>query len=347
VTEHANRQVLDEAGAWFVEFRTGNPTARAREDFMQWLRRSPEHIRAYLDISRHYVHLPGTANVSLQEADRLLQKARSRLVDGVVPIEEGRTSLSEILARPRRPSRRSLTFAVAATLLILAGATILYSFLQRGIYSTGAGEERIVTLEDASRLELNARTRLRVRYSPGLREVELLEGQALFQVAKDNARPFVVRTDSAQVRAVGTEFDVYRRGAETRVTVLEGTVAVQSPLAGAAIVSPADLLVGAGEQAIVPQQGIPKAHPTNAVAATAWTRGELEFIETPLAEVVDEFNRYSPRRLVLGSPSPTSVRISGIYSSADPASLILFLRSQPDLTVIESGGEIRILAKKE
>jgi transmembrane sensor len=347
VTEPSNRQILDEAGAWFVEFRTSSPTARARDDFMQWLRRSPEHIRAYLDISRHYVHLPGPANVSLQEADRLLQKARSRLVSGVIPIEEGRTSLSESLARPGRASRRPLTIAVAATALILAGATLLYSFLQRGLYSTGAGEERTVTLEDASRIELNARTRLRVTYSPGLREVELLEGQALFQVAKDAARPFVVRTDSAQVRAVGTEFDVYRHGAETRVTVLEGTVAVQSALASAAIVSPADLLVVAGEQAVVPQQGRPKAHPTNAVAATAWTRGELEFVETPLTEVAEEFNRYSPRRLVLASPSLTSVRISGIYSSADPASLILFLRSQPDLTVIESGGEFRILAKKE
>ena len=347
MTEPSNRQILDEAGAWFVEFRTSSPTARARDDFMQWLRRSPEHIRAYLDISRHYVHLPGPANVSLQEADRLLQKARSRLVSGVIPIEEGRTSLSESLARPGRASRRPLTIAVAATALILAGATLLYSFLQRGLYSTGAGEERTVTLEDASRIELNARTRLRVTYSPGLREVELLEGQALFQVAKDAARPFVVRTDSAQVRAVGTEFDVYRHGAETRVTVLEGTVAVQSALASAAIVSPADLLVVAGEQAVVPQQGKPKAHPTNAVAATAWTRGELEFVETPLTEVAEEFNRYSPRRLVLASPSLTSVRISGIYSSADPASLILFLRSQPDLTVIESGGEFRILAKKE
>jgi transmembrane sensor len=347
VTEPANRQILDEASAWFIEFRTSSPTARAREDFMQWLRRSPEHIRAYLDISQHYVQLPGPANVSLQEADRLLQKARSRLVDGVVPIEEGRTAQSEILTQPGMPSRRPLTFAAAATVLVLAGAAILYSILQRGVYSTGAGEERTVTLEDASRIELNARTRLRVTYSPGLREVQLLEGQALFQVAKDAARPFVVRTDSAQVRAVGTEFDVYRHGTETRVTVLEGTVAVQSPVAGVANVLPADLLVGAGEQAVVPLQGKPKAHPPNAVAATAWTRGELEFVETPLTEVAEEFNRYSPRRLILASPSLTSVRISGIYSSADPASLVLFLSSQPDLTVIESGSEIRIFAKKE
>jgi transmembrane sensor len=347
MTETVNRQILDEASTWFVEFRAGHPTARAREEFMQWLRRSPDHIRAYLDISHHYMHLPGPANVTSTEADRLLEKARSRLTEGVVSIEEVRASPSAISARPGRAIKRSFSVGIAAAVLILASAAMLYLLLQRGVYSTGLGEDRTVTLEDASRIELNARTRLRVRYSGGLREVELLEGQALFQVAKDAARPFVVRTDSAQVRAVGTEFDVYRHGAETRVTVLEGTVAVQPVLANAAIVSPADVLIGAGEQAVVPQQGKPQAHPTNAVAATAWTRGELEFVETPLSEVAEEFNRYSPRRLVLASSSLTNVRISGIYSSADPASLVLFLRSQPDLTVVESGPEIRIFSKKE
>lgn len=347
MTESANRQILDEASAWFFEFRTGHPNARAREEFMQWLRRSPDHIRAYLDISQHYVHSPGPANVSATEADRLLEKARSRLTEGVVSIEEVRASPSAICARPGRAMKPSFPAGLAAAALILAGATMLYLLLQRGVYSTGLSEERTVTLEDASRIELNARTRLRVRYSTGLREVELLEGQALFQVTKDLSRPFVVRTDSAQVRAVGTEFDVYRHGAETRVTVLQGTVAVQPALADAAIVSPADVLIGAGEQVVVPQQGKPKAHPTNAAAATAWTRGELEFVETPLTEVAEEFNRYSPRRLVIASPSLTSVRISGIYSSADPASLVLFLRGQPDLTVVESGREIRIFAKKE
>lgn len=345
--EPTNGQILDEASAWFIEFRSGKPAARAREEFMQWLCRSPEHIRAYLDISQCYVQMPGSANVSLQEADRLLQKARSRLVDGVVPIEEGRASPSEILARPRKISRHAFNVAIAAPVLILVSAMMLYLLLQRGVYSTGPGEERIVTLQDASRIELDARTRLRVRYSTGLREIELIEGQALFQVAKDSARPFVVRTNSAQVRAVGTEFDVYQHGAETRVTVLEGTVAVQPALANPAVISPTDFLIGAGEQAVVPPDGKPKAHSANAAAATAWTRGELEFIETPLTEVAEEFNRYSLRHLVLESPSLASLRISGIYSSVDPASLVLFLRSQPDLTVVESGVEIRIFAKKE
>jgi transmembrane sensor len=80
-------------------------------------------------------------------------------------------------------------------------------------------------------------------------------------------------------------------------------------------------------------------------AATAWTRGRLEFDETPLREVADEFNRSSPRPMKLLSATAGSVRISGVYSSVDPESLIIFLRSQPDLEVSESPEQIVIASK--
>jgi transmembrane sensor len=377
MTEPNNQQILEEAGTWFIEFRTGNPTPRAREEFMRWLRRSPDHIRAYLDVSRHYVQMPGSGNVSLAEADRLLEKARVRLTEGVVPIEEGRASPSSVPVRAARTIRRPVTVGVAATILILTAAATLYMFSQRGLYSTGLGEERTVTLEDASRIELNARTKLRVRYSKGAREIELIEGQALFQVAKDKGRPFLVHAGGTLVRAVGTEFDVYRKTSGTTVTVLEGRVAVFSDAPGdpSASASPdaasqrilprplprdsspsdssyaasptqdsssAAIFLLAGEQVTVTSTGVPALKTANISAATAWTRGEFEFIETPLTEVAEEFNRSSPRRFVLSSPSLVSVRISGVYSSADPASLILFLKNQPDLIVSERGNEIRI-----
>src|ERR1700722_13443867 len=53
-----NSQILDEASEWFVDFRVGDVDATARERFDEWLRRSPEHIRAYIDIARTYVELP-------------------------------------------------------------------------------------------------------------------------------------------------------------------------------------------------------------------------------------------------------------------------------------------------
>jgi transmembrane sensor len=152
-----------------------------------------------------------------------------------------------------------------------------------------------------------------------------------------------------QIRAVGTAFDVRKEGTDTTVTVLEGTVAVlssgSSPASDRARPGAGDLMVTAGEQALVTSQGGAKPHTANVSAATAWTRGQLEFDETPLTQVAQEFNRSSPRPLVLAGEGAGNVRISGVYSSVDPGSLILFLRSQPDLEVSESPDRILISAK--
>jgi transmembrane sensor len=173
----------------------------------------------------------------------------------------------------------------------------------------------------------------------------LMEGQALFQVAKDKDRPFVVDTGTATIRAVGTEFDVQLLGTDTTVSVVEGTVAVLSTPARNSS-DRKDLMVNAGEQAIVTARASTKPkQPISVSAATAWTRGRLEFDETPLREVADEFNRSSPRPMKLLSATAGSVRISGVYSSVDPESLIIFLRSQPDLEVSESPEQIVIASK--
>jgi transmembrane sensor len=349
MSEPLNEQILTEASAWFIEYRSGPLSSSAHEAFMTWLRRSPEHIRAYLEVSRTYVQLPAATEVPAAEFERLLAKLEARQTDGVIALDEWspRPTATRSLSPKAVPVRRRIALA-ASLLLVLGGAVGAYLVSVRGLYATGPGESRTVTLKDASRIELNARTQLRVRYSPGLREVELLEGQALFQVAKDRARPFIVHSGTAQVRAVGTEFDVYRRGLETTVTVLEGTVAILPPAAPSSdrpAAPAADLLVAAGEQAVVTPQGGRKPHATNVSAATAWTRGQLEFQETPLAEVADEFNRSSTRTLVLISPALATVRISGVYSSVDPTAFILFLKSQPDLIVTETGTEIEVRAK--
>jgi transmembrane sensor len=239
----------------------------------------------------------------------------------------------------------------ASLILVLVGGIITWRYLERGVYATEAGEGRTVTLADGSRIELNGRTRLRVSYSDHERDIALLEGQALFQVAKDKSRPFIVNTGTAQVRAVGTAFDVHKEGAETTVTVLEGTVSVLSMTRAPAESSTTtggaapDLFVTAGEQAVVTPEGSRKPHAANVAAVTAWTRGQLEFDETPLTQVAEEFNRSSPRPLVLDSVSAGKVRISGVYSSVDPASLILFLRNQPDLAVTESADLIEVRSK--
>lgn len=356
-----NRQILEEASAWFVDFRFGEIDDSERSQFMDWLRRSPEHIRAYMEISGAYARLPTPNSLEESDIESLIAHTRSRAT--VVPLDAGSETLVRLpVARDNRlgrplARRRFLLAASIAILSACAGLASWLAFNRVPVYVTETGEQRSITLEDGSRIELNARSIIRVHLTPAERNIELLQGQALFQVAKDANRPFIVSSAGALVRAVGTRFDVYIRESGTTVTVLEGRVAVRpqsretnpATLAAAAgngtSQTPRILELSAGEQAVVTSTAISKPARANAAAATAWLEGQLEFDETRLEDVAEEFNRYNRRPLIVKSRALADFRISGIYSSAEPDSLIRFLRSQPRFIVTETDTEIRITEK--
>lgn len=360
-----NRQIFEEASSWFVEFRTGQVDRAKRLDFMRWLQRSPEHIRAYMEISGAYAKLPGPGAIPDTLIERLVERTRSR--SSVVPFDSvGDLDIGASLAATARERpvarRRAMRFAASIAMFLIVVAVSTWLIVTRDpTYVTQTAEQRSITLDDGSKVELNARTKIRVSFTPTQRRIDLLVGQALFHVAKDPLRPFIVTSSGTQVRAVGTRFDVHRRTSGTTVTVLEGRVAVldretsedaastartlalqNSPTASTA---PIALILAAGEQAIFTKKSIEKPLRPNIAAATAWTEGEFEFDETPLADVVEELNRYSRVPIVIESQAPKELRITGIYSSEDPGSLIRFLRNQPDLAVAESVTEIRIRQK--
>ncbi len=334
-TPKLNRQVLDEASAWFVDFRVGDADPAARARFDQWLRQSPEHIRAYMEIARTYVELPALKADHKIDLDALIASARSD-----ADILKLNASVPAVTPE-RKPVGR--TWALAASLVVAAiglGAYGWYSLQRYPTYTTDIGENRSITLADGSTVDLNARSKLRVEFSKSQRNVELLDGQALFEVAHDASRPFIVRSGGAVVRAVGTQFDVYRGSTGTTVTVVEGrvTVADSSAVPNAAGAT----YVSAGEQVTVTAQAITPPKHADVAAATAWTQHRLIFDATPLAEVVEHFNRYNTRQLIIDDPVLAAFHVSGVYASTDPSSLIRFLREQPGVVVTESADAVRI-----
>ncbi len=224
-----NQEMLQEASEWFVDFRVRDIDATARERFDEWLRRSPEHIRAYWEIAKAYVELPPISSMEKLDIAKLI--AYARLDDNVLPLHQARgTRTPPANTRPgSAPYTRRRVLAAACVAVALAAVGATYWQAQRDpLVSTDVGERRSITLADGSTVDLNAHSRLRIEFSSRERRVELLDGQALFQVAKDARRPFIVSSGVAIVRAVGTQFDVYRRDSGTTVTVLEGRVAVYS-----------------------------------------------------------------------------------------------------------------------
>jgi transmembrane sensor len=383
-----NKQVYEEASEWLVELRIGDIDAAARARLDAWFRISPEHIRAFLELSNIWEE-GGDEEVSRAfSTEELIVRARAAGTNVVVldtgphggPTAHLASATDSPVARARdirrqkplvsvRPTARWGAYRLAASVAFLAvavGALTLYRSWPP-TYTTGIGEQRTIALADGSRVELNARSRIRVRFSKQERDVELLDGQALFYVAKDASRPFIVTSDEAHVRAVGTQFDVYRKsGGTTAVTVIEGRVAV---LAGPAlsigatpppdlgapslthesgqknVAEPANLsfpgaspgvLVSAGEQVIVTAQQISSPTKSNTAVATAWTQRELVFDQTPLTDVAAEFNLYNDKPLIVGDASLRDFHVTGVFSSTDPTSLLTFLRAQNGIRVQET-----------
>ncbi|HEX4242398.1 MAG TPA: FecR domain-containing protein [Steroidobacteraceae bacterium] len=336
-----------EASEWFIEFRAGDVTGEARSRFIEWLRRSPEHIQAYLEVSGAWSELPSADPHGRFDIPALIARARN---------EADVVALSPQSARPGARARPPHTAeprtlrsflrrpaAAAAVVALLASITALCIWIGRDTarsYSTGIGEQRTIQLVDGSTVELNALSKVEVRLTAQRRDVALIEGQALFRVAKDKQRPFVVSAGDAEVRAVGTEFDVYRKRTETVVTVVEGRVETYPESDGAGALA---ILLSAGEQLTVVPHTVTKPRRADTAAATAWVQKRLIFEEMPLSEVAEEFNRYNRRPLVIDDPDLKTLRISGVYSSTDPASLINFLRSQSSIRVVEQEDQVRVV----
>jgi transmembrane sensor len=112
-------------------------------------------------------------------------------------------------------------------ILVIVGSWISWSvWFNRHTYHTEFGEQRSLRLSDGSVVTLNSRSQVRIELNQSSRTVELVEGEALFRIARDPVRPFVVRAGGTAIRAIGTAFDVNRKSRGTVVTVVEGRVAV-------------------------------------------------------------------------------------------------------------------------
>ena len=340
-------QTLEEACGWFIDLNEGELDAAGRQRLNQWLRRSPEHVQAYLEMAAVWEDSAKLKGEQLIDPAALVAEALAE--SNVVPLDPN-ASQGDASWRENRGRRPWLFLAVAAATFLAVGIGFLS---QQNTYATGIGEERSIVLADGSAVELDARSRLRVRFSHTERVVELMDGQALFRVKNEAARPFIVLSNGIRARAVGTQFDVYRKATGTTVTVVEGRVAVTDAPAAAATGTSGggdgyietSILLSAGEQVTLMPNTVPHAVPANLTAATAWTQRKLAFDETPLSEVVAEFNRYNARQMILEDPSLGAYHIRGNFEATDPDRLLRFLRERFDADVREHGNEILISRK--
>ena len=329
-----NEFLAAQAADWVVAL--GESDHQTREAFADWLRASPEHIREFLAVSAIWGTLAGVSSQpSVQELVRLAT-SQSNVVEMPGAGGSGPTRA----AVRARPGRRWLGRAAAAAIGAVALAAIVLNLPFGGdpnLHATVVGEQSSVPLPDGSVVTLNTRTSIRVDYSARFRDVHLVDGEALFDVADNDARPFRVFTELALIEAVGTQFSVRTYSGQVTITVVEGIVDVSSlsrePQARTdpdgrvqAAPMPAPVRIRFDQQARV-RSGASTAQVVDAAVekAIAWREQRLIFDALPLEQVIEEFNRYHARPVIIAEQELKPLPISGVFRCDDRASFLQFL----------------------
>lgn len=340
ITRTNRKQIAAEAVDWFMDLHNSAADEARRQAFTEWLLRSPLHVEEYLQTSSAWQLLHVGSNGDLA-TDVLVAAAKSHHeADNVVRLAARSGARSPYARASRRFFFGSAWMRALVASLVLAGIalSVLYLRWQPVTFQTVIGEQRSFNLQDGSVVFLNTNSKVRVAWLSDERHIDLVRGEARFKVAKDPARPFIVATRTAAVRAVGTLFNVRAEPLSTQVAVLEGQVEVTQtpqhrtghldPEEQPASVAPhprSSIRLGAGERAAVTSVGIePDAGPS-IEAVSAWTDRHLVFRDQRLGSVIAEFNRYRTQPLVLDDPELAALKIGGVFDLSDPDSLIAYL----------------------
>lgn len=369
VVEFPDRGLLaGEAAEWLIRLDADTPPTRQElKTLGEWLHRSPAHREELESLAA----LWGRMNVLTELATPLGKPSRQA---------SGQRRENDV-AGGHAPWLRQAAIACA-----LAGAiTLGLAYLLRdratepftaanGLYATAVGQQTTTGLADGSQIVLNTNSQIRVDYGDRYRQVHLLQGEALFTVAKDGGRPFRVYAGDGRIQALGTAFSVYLKGADVQVTVTEGRVTLASvkPPRAASLRSSDRAGIrdgGAGPAREIDDEGVEVLgtlsagqvatirirgeKTTTGSAATlttvtpippqelserlAWRDGMLMFSGDPLEDVVKEVSRYTTLTIEIPDPAIRSLRIGGRFPVGETEVMLAALETNFNLRVTRLG----------
>lgn len=311
---------IEAAAAQWVARRDAGPLAPDEEArFEEWCAANPRNLGAFVR----------------------LEAVNARL---------GRAAALQGLDAETRPSRKFwIPAAIAASLALAVASTWQLGLIEpdtdrppttAATYATQVGEQYRTSLPDGSLIELNTATKLAVGMEPRRREIRMDHGEAVFEVAKDAARPFVVRTALGDVRAVGTMFSV-RIDSDLQVVVSEGIVAIERDGREVARVTAGETysLGAAGEARRAARD------PDEIRRALAWREGKVAFAGETLAHAAAELNRYNKVKIEIADPSVGAMRFGGYFRATDPEGFTAALQSSLPVKA-ERRGEAIILSAR-
>lgn len=338
-TDKAYAAVREAATEWLLRLSAPDSSPADKAEFVAWLRASPIHIREYMQAEAACAVVKEMVRTDTTDVRALVRDLPTNVV------EFDRATAPTV--KPAKSSAFSWRIAAGALLMVGAAAiaVVVSSSWKASAYSTSVGEIRRITLPDGSTAELNTHSKIRIEFNDERRDIYLARGEAFFSVAKDATRPFRVISDTASIRALGTQFSVYRKSGQTVVTVVEGKVAASDAQNQAA--ADATPIVLIADHQVILESGDDAAAPTrvDAKRMTAWRQHRLIFEDEPLANVIAEFNRYNRQKLVLNDEELAAQGISGVFNPDKPEGLLLFLEKKSDVRAVAGADSTLILTR--
>jgi transmembrane sensor len=332
-----------DAEEWFLELHAvEEPSAETVQAWLRWLDSSAENRRAFEDIVQIWhatpsavIACPGKTTAE-EEYDGSISVAEWRRHRQAKPVARSR----------RRPLLAIAAAAVLATVGIASYRAFIPSPVTEGEFVTRTGEHRQIELADGSRVMLGAHSRLSVDLKPESRELHLGAGEAYFSVAKDVARPFIVRALNGQIVAVGTAFNVKSVEGRVTVTVTEGSVkvtdsSVRTAALKSALPEPTQRLSRGEQLTYEPARELPtiaaaKVEHVDVSESARWREGWLVYRDEPLKYVIADILRYTNLHVEVAAPA-ADVQFSGAVFRDDIDEWIIALPEVASVTVERAG----------
>jgi transmembrane sensor len=337
------------AAEWLARLDRDDQSAADLAAFDQWKNADPRHAAAYARLAATWQALNRIQVVRPSEKEPInsdyfgVVDASSLRLEKALQ-QASANSFARLPSRAALPRWPSISVA-AAMLLAISGFWIANIVGASHTFTTSVGGFQRIVLEDQSTLYLNTNSEVHVALSPHIRKVELVRGEASFEVAHDPSRPFIVAAGKTAVRAVGTKFDVRRLDNDVEVIVDEGKVVVGASeiLETAQMAVTSTLLhVSAGQTARstggnvnlmpLPKDGIARK--------LAWQNQILIFDGDSLADVVMQFNRYNDRQLIIADPALATLRIGGYFRPTNLDAFVSVLQSDFNVRVNKQGTQL-------
>ena len=331
-------EIVNQADAWIVALRRENVQPADLDKFAAWLSTDILHQQAWDNALTVWQTLGAISPLPL---DALLA------ADPVDAVRETHQPTSHQASKRNcflanfsldRLRQRWMPVAMACSLLLASALVAVFNAPpQSDFYSVAVGEYAEVVLADGSVVELNTDSAIEVTLTDHSREIELLKGEAFFAVAPDKSKPFIVAVAGATVRAVGTAFNIYKVSGESAVVaVTEGIVRIEEADGSSVSAAQSRLVTADSALNIDLLRGLSDAD-VDTAQATAWRHGQLLFDSTPLTEAVAMLNRYLVQKVVVADTVPSSVRLSGTFSSRQKKETLLAVAQALSLELTPHG----------